>query len=68
MPVFEDTQMGMTLGLALEVFPVSCFPRFDFLVLGMNQLINHLDKIDYLSDGKFDGKFILEQWLAQKNH
>ena len=52
MPVFEDTQMGMTLGLALEgFFPVSCFPRFDFLILGMNQLINHLDKIDYLSGG-----------------
>ncbi len=32
MPVFEDTQMGMTLGLALAGFiPVSIYPRWNFL-------------------------------------
>tara|TARA_B100000989_G_scaffold290828_1_gene264449 strand:+ start:450 stop:998 length:549 start_codon:yes stop_codon:yes gene_type:complete len=67
MPVFEDSQMGMTLGLALEgFFPVSCFPRFDFLILGMNQLINHLDKIDYLSNKKFNGKIYIRTMVGSK--
>ena len=40
LPVFEDVQMGLSIGLALEGFiPVSCFPRFDFLILAFNQLV-----------------------------
>ena len=58
LPVFEDTQMGMTLGLALEGFPISCFPRFDFVLLGLNQLVNHMDKIDYLTNKKLIQKYI----------
>ena len=31
MPVFEDVQMGLSLGMALNGYvPISCFPRFDF--------------------------------------
>jgi pyruvate/2-oxoglutarate/acetoin dehydrogenase E1 component len=45
-PVFEDVQMGMSMGMALEGFvPITCYPRFDFLILATNQLVNHLDKI-----------------------
>ena len=32
----------------------------------MNQLINHLDKIDYLSDGKFDGKIYIRTMVGSK--
>src|SRR5688572_2838698 len=46
LPVFEDTQMGMSIGLAMEGFiPVSIFPRYNFLLCAMSQLINHLDKM-----------------------
>lgn len=46
MPVCEDFQMGFCTGLALEGFiPVSFYPRWDFLVIATNQLINHLDKM-----------------------
>ena len=46
LPVFEDTQMGMSLGLWLAGYSpvVSIYPREDFLVIAMNQLCNHLDK------------------------
>src|SRR3989344_9511082 len=38
LPVFEDVQMGMSIGLSLEGFvPVSIYPRMDFLVLAYNQ-------------------------------
>jgi pyruvate/2-oxoglutarate/acetoin dehydrogenase E1 component len=50
LPVFEDTQMGMSIGLALQGFvPITCYPRFDFLILAFNQLVNHLDKIRKMS-------------------
>jgi pyruvate/2-oxoglutarate/acetoin dehydrogenase E1 component len=53
MPVFEDTQMGMTLGLALSGYiPVSIYPRWNFLVCATNQLVNHVDKITMMSDYK----------------
>ena len=55
--------MGMTLGLALEGYiPVSCFPRFDFLILALNQLVNHIDKIDYLTDNQFKSKIIIGKY------
>jgi len=46
MPVIEDFQLGYCTGLALMGWtPVCCYPRMDFLLLAMNQLVNHLDKL-----------------------
>ena len=45
LPVFEETQLGMSIGLALDGWlPVSVFPRWNFLLAATNQLVNHLDK------------------------
>ena len=53
MRVNEDMQMGITNGLAMNGFvPVSIYPRWNFLLLGVNQLINHLDKLPMISDYK----------------
>ena len=44
LPVAEELQMGMALGLALGgAVPVSIYPRWNFLLLAANQLINHVD-------------------------
>lgn len=52
-PVFEETQLGMTIGMALNgTVPISIFPRWNFLLLATNQLVNHLDKIPLMSDYK----------------
>lgn len=46
LPVAEEMQMGMTIGLAMAGYiPVSIYPRWNFLLCAMNQLVNHLDKI-----------------------
>jgi pyruvate/2-oxoglutarate/acetoin dehydrogenase E1 component len=46
LPVVEDFQMGFCTGLALMgKVPVCMFPRFDFVLLAANQLVNHLDKL-----------------------
>jgi len=61
LPVFEDVQMGMSTGLALEgVIPVSMFPRFDFLLCAMNQLVTHLDKLPAISNGTIFPKVIIK--------
>ena len=46
LPVEEDFQLGISIGLARSgLLPISIFPRWNFLVLAANQLINHLDKL-----------------------
>lgn len=60
LPVFEDVQMGISTGMALKGFiPISFFPRMDFLILGVNQLVNHLDKMEEMSNGQFKPKVII---------
>ena len=67
LPVFEDTQMGISTGLALSGFvPVTCYPRFDFLILSLNQLVNHLDKIKEMSSGKLNAKVIIRTSIGAK--
>ena len=47
LPVAEEMQLGMSLGLSLTGKTViSIFPRMDFLMCAMNQLVNHLDKLE----------------------
>jgi pyruvate/2-oxoglutarate/acetoin dehydrogenase E1 component len=51
MPICEDMTVGFCTGLALEGYIPVCFiPRWDFLLLAANQIVNHLDKIPLLGD------------------
>ena len=60
LPVAEEMQMGMSLGMALTGKTViSIYPRFDFLLLAMNQLVNHLDKLEQFTHGQFRAKVII---------
>ena len=53
LPVAEEMQMGMTIGLAMNGhIPVSIYPRWNFMLLATNQIINHLDKISLMSKEK----------------
>ena len=61
LPVFEDIQMGMSTGMALEGLKVcSIYPRWDFLLLAANQLVNHLDRMKEMSDGQYDPFIIIQ--------
>lgn len=60
-PVFEEVQMGMSTGLALEgIIPITMFPRFDFLLCAMNQLVTHLDKLPDMSSREICPKVIIK--------
>ena len=66
-PVFEDVQMGMSMGLALEGYiPISIFPRINFLILALNQLLNHLDKIHIMSHNKMRPKVIVKALVGSE--
>lgn len=65
LPVAEEMQLGFCTGLALEGFiPISIFPRMDFLILAMNQLVNHLDKIEEMSCGQFIPRVIIRTMIG----
>ena len=60
LPVAEDMQMGMAVGMALMGFlPICIFPRWDFLLLAANQLVLHLDRLPLYSAGGFRPKVII---------
>ncbi len=59
-PVFEEIQMGISTGMALEGYvPISCYPRFDFMLRAMDSLVNHLDKFQMMTENNWKPKVIL---------
>jgi pyruvate/2-oxoglutarate/acetoin dehydrogenase E1 component len=67
LPVVEEMQMGMTLGMALAgQIPVSIFPRWNFLLAAMNQLVNHLDKVQVMSNGGYKAKAIVRTGIGSQ--
>jgi len=65
LPVAEDMQMGMSIGLSLEGYiPVSIYPRMDFLIIAMNQLVNHLDKVEEMSAREFKPGVIIRTMIG----
>jgi len=66
-PVAEELQLGFCTGLALQGFlVVSIFPRMDFLMRAMDQLVNHLDKLAEMSRGQFNPKVIIRTRVGGK--
>ncbi len=67
LPVAEEMQMGMTLGMALDgLIPVSIYPRWNFLLCSINQLVNHLDKVQVMSNGGYKPKAIIRTGIGSE--
>ena len=59
-PVAEYLQSGVANGMAIQgMIPVSIIPRWNFLLMGTDQIINHLDKFSLMSDGRCTPKVII---------
>jgi pyruvate/2-oxoglutarate/acetoin dehydrogenase E1 component len=68
LPVEEEFQMGLSIGLAIQGYvPISIFPRWNFLLLATNQLVNHLDKLKELSGQRNPGKVIVRTAIGSIN-
>ena len=67
MPVNEDMQMGIANGLAVSgMVPISIFPRWNFLLLATNQIVNHLDKFPIFSHNEFVPKVIIRVGIGSE--
>lgn len=66
-PVAENLQLGASFGMALSGFcVVTIFPRIDFLLSAMDQLVNHIDKIPEMSEGKMKTRIIIRTSVGPK--
>lgn len=60
LPVMENCQAGIATGMSLTGYKVlSIYPRFDFFLLALDHIINHLDKFNEMSLGQFKPKVII---------
>jgi len=66
-PVAENLQLGACIGLSLQGYlPISIFPRCDFLLLALDQLVNHLEKLEEMSRGQYKPKVIVRTKVGSK--
>jgi len=50
MPVAEELQMGIAIGMSLVGYlPICIFPRWNFMLRAADQLVNHLDRLPLYS-------------------
>ncbi len=67
MPVVENMQLGMSIGLSLQGYlPISIFPRWNFLLSATDQIVNHLDKLETYSHGEFSPKVIIRVGVGSR--
>ena len=68
LPVAEYLQSGLANGMTIEgLIPVSTYPRWNFLLLAANQVVNHLDKMKIMSGGGFTPKVIISHYKVGAN-
>lgn len=66
-PVAENLMCGLATGLALEGFrPVVCFERHDFLLLGLDAIVNHIDKLSHISGDQFKLPIVIRAIVGSK--
>jgi pyruvate/2-oxoglutarate/acetoin dehydrogenase E1 component len=66
-PVAEEMQLGASIGLALTgLVPVTIYPRWNFLLLAVNQLVGHLDKLKQMSQGGYQPKVIIRTGIGSE--
>lgn len=67
MPVNEDMQMGISFGMSLNgTVPITIFPRWNFLVLASNQILNHIDKVNEMTDHGYKSNVIIRTSIGSQ--
>jgi len=68
MPVAENLMIGFAIGLSLMGYkPVVFIERMDFLMNGLDAIVNHLDKIEKKSNGEFSPAVIIRCIVGNKS-
>ena len=64
-PVAENLMSGLAIGMSFEEFlPVLYFERHDFMMVAMDAIVNHVDKIERISHGEFKVPVIIRAVTA----
>lgn len=64
-PVAENLMTGLAVGMSFEDFlPVLYFERHDFMMVAMDAIVNHVDKIERISHGQFKVPLIIRAVTA----
>jgi len=67
-PVAENFQIGVSTGMAINgMVPVSVVPRWNFLLNATDQIVNHLDKMESMSNGRCRPKVIIRVAKGSEN-
>ncbi len=54
-PVAENLMAGVGIGLSLRGYkPIVYFERCDFILIALDAIVNHLDKMKQLSNGQYN--------------
>jgi len=66
-PVAENLMIGLAIGMSLEGYkPIVFFERHDFILNGLDAIVNHLDKIEKMSYGQFKTPVIIRANVGSK--
>lgn len=66
-PVAENLIVGLGIGMTLEGYkPILIFERHDFMLNALDAIMNHLDKIETMSDGQYTAPVIIRAILGSK--
>lgn len=64
-PVAENLMAGLAIGMSFEGFkPVIYYERHDFMLVAMDAIVNHIDKIERISHGQFKAPVIIRAVVA----
>ena len=64
-PVAENLMSGLAIGMSFEGFlPVIYFERHDFILVAMDAIVNHIDKIERISHGEYKVPIIIRAVTA----
>ena len=64
-PVAENLMAGLAIGMGFEGFkPVLYFERHDFMLVAMDAIVNHIDKIERISHGEYKVPVIIRAVTA----
>ncbi len=66
LPIAENASTGMALGAAISgLRPVYVHMRMDFMLMGMDQLVNHVAKWRYMTDGAQKAPLVIRALIGR---
>jgi len=66
-PLAENLMMSMSIGLSIEGYkPLVYFERFNFILIALDSIVNHLDMFRDISDFEYRPKVIIRATVGRK--